>query len=68
MQKINIFILIFYFLFNISANSELIEIKVKVHGEIITNLDIKNEINYLTFLNPKLGNLEKTKVFNIAKN
>ena len=68
MQKINIFILIFYFLFNISANSELIEIKVKVHGEVITNLDIKNEINYLTFLNPKLGNLEKTKVFNIAKN
>ena len=68
MQKINIFILIFYFLFNISANSELIEIKVKVHGEVITNLDIKNEINYLIFLNPKLGNLEKTKVFNIAKN
>ena len=68
MQKINIFILIFYFLFNISANSELIEIKVKVHGEVITNLDIKNEINYLTFLNPKLGNLEKTKVFSIAKN
>ena len=28
-------------------------------NEIITNLDIENEINYLTFLNPKLRNLEK---------
>ena len=48
-------------LFSLSANGTLIEIKVKVQGEVITNLDIENEINYLTFLNPKLRNLEKKK-------
>ena len=37
-------------------------IKAKVNNEIITNLDIKNEKNYLIALNPKLKNLEKKKV------
>ena len=37
-------------------------IKAKVNNEIITNLDIKNEKNYLIALNPKLKNLEKKKL------
>ncbi len=37
-------------------------IKAKVNNEIITNLDIKNEKNYLIALNPKLKNLEKNKL------
>ncbi len=68
MKKIQIIIICFSFFFNLNANSNVVEIKVKVQDEVITNLDIENEINYLTFLNPKLKNLDKEKVFKIAKN
>ena len=68
MKKIKIIIIFFSFFFNLNANSNVVEIKVKIDDEIITNLDIENEENYLTFLNPKLKNLDKEKVFNIAKN
>ena len=45
----------------------LLEIKVKIQDEIITNLDIEYEKNYLFFLNPKLRNLEHSKINSIAK-
>ena len=62
MQIIKLLLIsIFFLLFSLNANGKLIEIKVKVQGEIITNLDIEDEINYLTFLNPKLRNLENKK-------
>ncbi len=68
MKKIIIIIIFFSFFINLNANSNVVEIKVKIQDEVITNLDIEDEINYLTFLNPKLKNLDKEKVFNIAKN
>ncbi len=68
MKKITIIIIFFSFFFNINANSNVVEIKVKIQDEVITNLDIENEINYLSFLNPKLKDLDKEKVFKIAKN
>ena len=68
MKKIKILIIFFSFFINFTANSNVVEIKVKIQDDVITNLDIENEINYLTFLNPKLENLDKEKVFNIAKN
>ena len=68
MKKIQIIIISFIFLINLNANSNVVEIKVKIQDEVITNLDIENEINYLSFLNPKLKNLDKGKVFDIAKN
>ena len=40
----------------------------KVNKEIITSLDILNEINYLNSINKNFKNLEKEKVFRIAKN
>jgi len=67
-KKIKILIIFFSFFINFTANSNVVEIKVKIQDDVITNLDIENEINYLTFLNPKLENLDKEKVFNIAKN
>jgi len=66
-KKIKIIIIFFSFLINLNANSNVLEIKVKIQDEVITNLDIENEINYLIFLNPKLENLDKEKVYNIAK-
>ena len=37
-----------------------------IQNEIITNIDIKNEFNYLLALNSELKNLENEKIFNIA--
>ena len=68
MKKIIIIIIFFSSFINFYANGNIVEIKVKIQGEVITNLDIENEINYLTFLNPKLKDLDNEKIFNIAKN
>ena len=68
MKKTIIIIIFFSIFINLNLHSNVVEIKVKIQDEVITNLDIENEINYLTFLNPKLKNLDIEKVFNIAKN
>ena len=69
MYKIKYILLVVFFLiinFNVYATS--IKIIVKVDNEIITNIDIKNEIKYLLFLNPKLDQLNKNQIDEIAKN
>ncbi len=55
------------FLFN-GTNSNDLQIKVKVQNEIITNFDIEHEKKYLSFLNPKLNQLDEKKKFKISKN
>ena len=40
---------------------------MKVDNEIITTVDISNQINYLVSLNPKIKELENQRVFEIAK-
>ncbi len=68
MNKIKLFlIIIFFFNFNNQVFGNFIEIKIKIGDDIVTNLDIENETRYLFFLNPKLQELEKSKVQNIAK-
>ena len=68
MNKLKIFfILIVLFNINKQIHANVIEIKVKIQNEIITNLDIENEKRYLFFLNPRLQELEITKIDNIAK-
>ena len=68
MSILRIFLVSFIlFILSNSVLGNLIEIKVKIQDEIITNLDIGNEINYLFFLNPKLQELETSKIENIAK-
>ena len=59
-------ILIFVLNFN---NLLALESKIiyKIENEIITNIDIKNEYSYLLALNNKLQNLDKEKIFDIAK-
>ncbi len=63
------FILILVIIFSINkiANSNVIEIKVKVNNEIITNIDIDNEKKYLIFLNPKLIELDNKRIEKISK-
>ena len=64
-RKFIIFFL--FFNFNTILYGNLIEIKIKINDQIITNVDIKNEKNYLFFLNPKLSDLDENRINNIAK-
>ena len=64
--KITFYSILFLILCQLSYG-DTIEIKVKINDEIITNFDIENEIKYLFFLNPKLVELEKSKVEDLAK-
>ena len=63
-----IFALILYLGF--SVNSFTIENKIlfKVNNEIVTSVDILNEIKYLNLLNKELKNFDKYKIYEVAKN
>ena len=60
---------IFIIFFICIANTLAYENKIlfKVNNKIITSVDILNEVNYLNSLNENLKNLEKEKIFQIAK-
>ena len=67
MKKKN-FIIIIFLLFlnnNIFANEN--KILFKVNNQIITTLDIRNEINYLNSVNENFKNLKEEKIYQIAK-
>ena len=70
MKFFNKFSLIFIFLTLIFSKALSIENKIlfKVNNDIITSMDIMNEIEYLKLLNQNLLNLEREKLFEIAKN
>lgn len=55
-------------LINPTASSIENKILFKINNEIITSIDINNEIKYLKVLNPNLKNLESNKMLEIAKN
>ena len=61
---------IIFIVFNHSLDAKSFENRIvfKINNEIITSIDIKNELNYLTALNPKILELEKNEIFEIAKN
>ena len=63
-----IVISVFFIFFTVTSNSLSILIKAKIGNEIITNIDIDNEIKYLFFLNPKLKDLDISRTKEIAKN
>ena len=44
------------------------KILIKLNNEIITTVDISNEINYLKVFNENINELENEKILNIAKN
>ena len=63
-------ILILLILFLSIKNSYAVENKiiVRINNEIVTSLDILNEINYLKLLNPQIQELNNEKLFEISKN
>ena len=66
----NKIILILLILFLNIKNLYAIENKiiVRVNNEIVTSIDILNEINYLKLLNPQIQELNNEKLFEISKN
>ncbi len=62
-----IFYLFFLIIIN-QANALENKILIKVDNEIITTLDIVNEITYLKIINKNLNNFNKEEAYKIAKN
>ncbi len=72
MKKISIYkslIIILLFLNNLNIGFAVEnKILVKVNNEIITTLDIYNQIKYMNILNPEIKNLDNQRLFEISKN
>lgn len=68
LKKIIIVIFFFnnFFIYNLNAVEN--KILIKINNEIISTIDIYNEIKYLKFINPKLENLSQENIFEIARN
>ena len=60
--------LIFFLILSINSNAVENKIIYKVNNEIITSLDIDNEIKYLKILNPKINDLDRKTILDIGKN
>ena len=65
-KKFTILFLLFSFIFNINSYAK-IDIKVIINDEIITNVDIKKEAEYLKILNPNLIQLNENKILELSQ-
>ena len=69
LKKILSFIITYLVLLNFSSNAESdIYIAYKVENEIITNIDIQNEMSYLSALNNQVLTLDENIFYQLAKN
>ena len=62
-----IIIFIFYMFFTTQSYGLQNKILFKVNNEIITSIDLLNEVEYIKMLNINLKNLPEEKLFEIAK-
>ena len=67
MKKKNLFSILFLILF--LGNVQALENKIilKIDNEIITSIDLLNEIKYISTLNPSIKNLDKNRLKLIGK-
>src|SRR5210317_2578888 len=49
------------------ANESSVIIKLTINDQIITNYDLEKEKNYLFALNPKLKNIEKSRLLQLSR-
>ena len=72
MKQLNIYknlIIILFFLTHINLVFAVEnKILIKVNNEIITTIDIYNQIKYMNILNPEIKNLDNERLFEISKN
>lgn len=67
-MKLKFFFLIIILLYPINLQSSENKIIVKINNDIITSIDLINEIKYLTTLNPSIKKLNNQKINEIALN
>ena len=68
MKKIYlIFLFLFLFYSQISANEQSIVLKYKVNNDLITNYDIAKEAKYLAALNTELQDIDQNQLLDIGK-
>ena len=68
LKKFILFTLCFYNILCSNLFSFENKILFKINNEIITTIDIYNEISYLKLLNPDIKNLDQNRLYEIAKN
>ena len=62
------FLLTILFIFFSPVEAQDVKIVAKIENNIITNIDVEKEFDYLVSLNTSLKNIDKTQVFEFAKN
>ena len=68
LNKKTIFLIIIFFLFtNFSYSKIVLQIIMKINNQIVTSYDIEKESNYLLALNPKLNEINKKDLLELAK-
>ena len=70
-MKNNLYLIIIFLitiLFTTKANTLENKILFKINNEIVTSLDILNEIKYLKIINKELQNIESDQLYEISKN
>lgn len=63
-----LFYLITFLFLPLSLKANEVKILLKINEEIITNVDVENEYNYLTSLNTSLKDINQSQVLLFAKN
>ena len=63
-----IYLLILLIIFSFSVKANEVKIVSKIGNEIITNIDVENEYNYLITLNTSLKDVDKNQVILFAQN
>ena len=70
-MKNNLYLIIIFLitiLFTTKANTLENKILFKINNEIVTSLDILNEIKYLKIINKELQNIQSVQLYEISKN
>ena len=65
---LTLFVIFFSTIIKFSVLASENKILLKVNNELITTIDILNEINYLKSINEDINNLENKKIIEIARN
>ena len=64
----NFFLILIFILISINIYAKEIKIISKIDNEIITNIDLENQIKYLLITNSKLKDLNKKDLIELSKN
>ena len=66
-KKITVLVLIFFLLNNFSYSKINLQIIMKINDQILTTFDLEKESNFLLALNPKLKEISKNDLIEVAK-